>query len=180
MREREGRTLRRAAPTGEGTDHTGQHLPPLPATGARHPATGWRTAPLQHVGQAHTDRLGWIPGILTDWHPQVARGRLRISQPHRRQQALLHTRERDGHGAHHRRRHHDGPRRMSPGRERLPVCQEVAGAHPPLAGPLPEAIQQDAAPLRPPPGTVSHCAGLQVQGPAAGIGKIRGRQGCRG
>ena len=56
---------------GEGTDYSGQHLPPVSASWAGHSAQGGWTAQVQHVGPSHPYRFWRFSGILADGHPQV-------------------------------------------------------------------------------------------------------------
>ena len=70
------------------------------AAGGLHKFNGW--------DRPHRQRR--LPGLLAHRHPQAQGRRLRVPLPHRRQQALLHTGECNGHRAYHRSRHHDGLR----------------------------------------------------------------------
>lgn len=79
------------------------------------------------MGPPDTHRLWRFPGFLANRHTQVARRRLRVPFAHRRIEAHLHTGERDGYGAYHRCRHHDGIRRVPSGESDYEYAKKSLG-----------------------------------------------------
>ena len=102
MRRHERRAHARTARRYKGTDHSGQHLSSLSASGHRNPAESRRTSPFRRMGKADTHRQRRLSGVLPFRKPQThGRGGL-VPQPHRRVEASVHARENRGHPAHNR------------------------------------------------------------------------------
>ena len=93
---------------------------------------------------------------------------------HRRFEAPLHARKRHRHRAYDRRRHHDGLRRVPPGRRPAGIRRQVARPHRAVARPLFRPLPPDPAQIRPLPGPVPHRAGMHLPRPACpGCGECK-------
>ena len=163
----------RRARRGARPDHPGQHLPPLPPPRHGDHRAGRRRAPLLDVGGADAHRQRRLPGLLARGVPQTQGGGVPLPLAHRRIEAPVHPRERDRHRADDRRRHHDGLRRVPPGRRAPRVRGQVAGPDRAVARPLLQPLPPDCPQIRPLPGAVPHRAGVRLPRPAGPGGRKR-------
>ena len=121
-----------------------------------------RRAPFLDVGRPDADRQRRLSGLFAGRMPQTQRGGLPLPLAYRRVASSVHARERHRHRAHHRRRHHDGVRRVSSGRCAARLCGQVAGHDRAVARPLLRPLPTDAAQVRPLSGSVPDRAGVLV------------------
>ena len=160
----------RRARRGARPDHPGQHLPPLPPPRYGDHRAGRRRAPLLDVGGADAHRQRRLPGLLAGGVPQTQGGGVPLPLAHRRIEAPVHPRERDRHRADDRRRHHDGIRRVPPGRRAPRLRGQVAGPDRAVARPLLQPLPPDSTQIRPLPGAVPpSCRGVPT--PTCGPGR---------
>ncbi len=158
----EGNIPPRPEKRGAGAHNTRQYLPPLSASRHGDNRACRRRAPFLDVGRPDADRQRRLSGLFAGRMPQTQRGGLPLPLAYRRVASSVHARERHRHRAHHRRRHHDGVRRVSSGRCAARLCGQVAGHDRAVARPLLRPLPTDAAQVRPLSGSVPDRAGVLV------------------
>ena len=147
-RQRQGRVSPRPGGRGGRTDHSGQYLSSVPASGDRYSGESRRPASFLLVGPSDSDRQRRVSGLLAGRLPETFGGRLPLQLAYRRVEASVHARGSDRYPAFDRGRHHDGVRRVSAGRRAVRLCGPLARSDLSLARAVLRPLSANGAEIR--------------------------------